>query len=40
MVVDLKGYRIFIATPGGLNEERKALGKSPKKYNEDANPTG
>lgn len=30
MVVNLKGYRIFIATPRGLDEERKASGKPPK----------
>jgi tetratricopeptide (TPR) repeat protein len=34
MVVDLKGYRIFIATPGGLDEERKAFRKVTEEYND------
>lgn len=34
MVVDLKGYRIFIATPGGLDEERKAFRKVIEEYND------
>lgn len=34
MVIDLKGYRIFIATPGGLDEERKAFRKVTEEYND------
>ena len=34
MIVVLKGYRIFIATPGGLDEERKAFRKVTEEYNE------
>jgi tetratricopeptide (TPR) repeat protein len=34
MIVSLKGYRIFIATPGGLDEERRAFRKVTEEYNE------
>jgi hypothetical protein len=34
MSIDLKGYRIFIATPGGLEDERKAFRSVVIKYNE------
>src|SRR6266568_927686 len=34
MVIDLKGYRIFIATPGGLDEERRAFQRVTEEYNE------
>lgn len=35
MSIDLKGYRIFIATPGGLEEERKTFRDVTLKYNEN-----
>ena len=34
MAVDLKGYRVFIATPGGLAAEREAFRKVINDYNE------
>ena len=34
MAVDLKGYRVFIATPGGLDEERKAFRAVINDHNE------
>jgi tetratricopeptide (TPR) repeat protein len=34
MVIDLKGYRIFIATPAGLDEARKAFRRVTEEYNE------
>jgi tetratricopeptide (TPR) repeat protein len=33
MAIDLKGYRIFIASPGGLEEEREAFRKVINDYN-------
>lgn len=34
MVIDLKGYRIFIATPGGLDDERRAFRRVISEYND------
>lgn len=35
MVVQITGYRVFIASPGGLNEERKSFKEKLFEYSED-----
>lgn len=34
MSIDLKGYDIFIASPGGFDHERKAFCEVVQRYNE------
>ena len=33
MPIDLKGYRVFIASPGGLEEERRGFRDTLAEYN-------
>ena len=41
MSIDLKGYKIFIASPGGLEKEREGFKQVIGDYNDsDANPRG
>lgn len=34
MIVDLKGYKVFIASPGGLQDERKAFRDALFEFND------
>ncbi|MBN1884389.1 MAG: tetratricopeptide repeat protein [Candidatus Krumholzibacteriota bacterium] len=35
MVIDIKGYRVFIASPSGLDKERRAFREALQEYSED-----